>query len=384
MARFDFNAIVENTYKNLDCYIDNFQKIADISTDLLWGPETNNTCIYLSIIIPTYNRSTFLRNALLSALKQQLPSFSWEIIVVDNTPLDDCASTPALKIIKELNNPRIKYYHNRENIGSGYNWNRGVELAQGTWITFLHDDDILYPDALTNIEAIIRKYQHLPKKLGYIHARFDEFENEEQLPFLAHKNKEYLLELTRLGTLISYYTRTGMPTCGTTILKEAYVKIGGLNYDFGPTADAVLGYLIMKNYTVLMSDYTLGAYRWAENETLRLETSQKLVYADYLLAQYCQDQFAIGKIWKSLFGQFQYNRNVKSKMANVNRFQPICSLNDFNFPMPYRKVSIFIQILYHIIFRIYHENCKMKARIRGLMYGKRNRKFTSKNGSGAY
>ena len=82
-------------------------------------------------------------------------------------------------------------------------------------------------------------------------ARVDEFTDGEKAIRKPCNQRKYILELTRLGTLITYYTRTGTPTCGTTILKQAFLNCGGINYDFGPTADAVLGYQIMRDYTAV-------------------------------------------------------------------------------------------------------------------------------------
>lgn len=117
------------------------------------------------MIIPTYNRTGLLKEAIDSVLSQKSVDFMWEVIVIDNTPLDEDGSTPALRIIEKQNDSRILYFHNEENIGSGYNWNRGVEKARGTWVSFLHDDDILYPDALRNIRRILMQRKIVQNQL---------------------------------------------------------------------------------------------------------------------------------------------------------------------------------------------------------------------------
>lgn len=365
MNEFDANALIPNAYSYIDAYTDNFAKIARVQTDLIWGNKNSIIKPWISIIIPTFNRSELLKESIQSVLKQQQIDFLWEIIVIDNTPFMPEATFSALSIVKELNDPRILLYHNRENIGSGYNWNRGVELARGIWVCFLHDDDILYPDALNNICRIIIKNQYRKKPLGYIKARFDEFSCNQSPYSLQRHNKNYFLELTRLGTLITYYTRTGIPTCGTTILKQAYIESGGINYDFGPTADAVLGYQIMRNYTILLSDVSLGAYRWGVNETLKLDTSKKLVYADYLFAQYCWQQSWYAKIWGKVFGKVQHSRNITAKIRDVNRLEKVAGVEDFSDPFPYEKSPKLKLFILRAIIYSYREICKMKARIKG-------------------
>ncbi len=367
MNCYDPNATVPEAYLHLDQYINNFTKISSVVSDLLWGDQKRIPSPWLSVIIPTYNRTELLEKAIESVLCQQSVDFSWELIVVDNTPLDEGGMTPALKIIDNFQDPRVLYFHNRVNIGSGYNWNRGVEKARGTWVSFLHDDDILYPDALYNIERIIMQRKSSSKPLGYIQARCDEFSGETHGSRQAANQRNYLLELTRLGTLITYYTRTGMPTCGTTILRQAFREMGGINYDFGPTADAVLGYQIMREYTVLLSDCTLGGYRWGANETLKIETSQKLVYADALLAQYCHRQSSFSKLWGRLFWKAQYDIDMKIKIRNLKQYGIPAKLADFTEVDCYRKPARILTLSYRICARTYREICRAKARVRGII-----------------
>lgn len=311
--KYDSNRIVKEAYENLDVYVDSFEIIKDIKTDLMYGELIEDRDILLTLIIPTYKRYTLLREAINSVLNQKPVDYNWDFIVIDNTELDENQETPALRIIREIGNKKILYYHNRVNIGSGYNWNRGVQLARGKWICLLHDDDVLCTNALYNIGTLINKYVKLKKPLGYIHARSFKFQDNFDEKCIIFKNLCFNLELTRLTTLLLGHTHTGMPTCGTAILKKAYIEAGGINYDFGPTADAVLGYIIMKQYTVLRSGVILGGYRWGCNETLKLSTIEKLLQSDSLFAEYRYRKSHLGIIWRTVFGRCQQYGNYLSK-----------------------------------------------------------------------
>ncbi len=92
----------------------------------------------ISIIMPTYNRSVFLRRAVASVLRQ---SFSdWELIIIDDASTDD---TP--KVIAELaaREPRIVSLHNKKNFYPDISktLNRGIAAAHGKYIARLDDDD---------------------------------------------------------------------------------------------------------------------------------------------------------------------------------------------------------------------------------------------------
>lgn len=359
--KFDANSISPYCYKKLEEKQNCFSIIKNIKTDLLWGQNYMKN-FEISIVIPTYNRIQVLEEAIQSVLRQKV-SFKWELIVIDNTPLDHNKMTPALKIVQALNNPSIKYYHNRQNIGSGYNWNRAVELAQGKWITFLHDDDVLCSDALENIYKIIMKPWHFEKPLGYIHARNKGFTNTFDEKTIKFKRLPFHLELTRFTTLILGHTHTGMPTCGTTILKEAYVKAGGINYDFGPTADAVLGYLIMKDYTVLRSGMVLGGYRWVNNETLKISTIEKLIYSDSLFAQYRYGLTPFSKVWGKLFANAQLQDNINAKLALIKKYGVVedCKISNF---LIRKHVTPILLYVYKTITLI----CKVGMAIKGILW----------------
>lgn len=314
MNKYDINNIVEESFKHIDDYKDNFQLINDVQTDLLLGNRSAVCSPLITVIIPTYNRYELLKEAIDSVLNQIIVDFEWEFIVIDNTPFDTDNQTPAFKLIRDINDEKILYYHNRVNIGSGYNWNRAVELARGKWVTFLHDDDIMCSDALFNIKKIMDDYQNIKKPLGYIHTHKISFSESFDEKRARKKRLPVRLRITRNLALVYGHTATGCPSCGTTILKDAYMRTGGINYDFGPTADAILGYQIMKWYTVIKSDVVLGGYRWGDNETLKPITIKSLLKSDQLFAEYRYSQNKTSYIWGRYMGDVIRLNNVKGKL----------------------------------------------------------------------
>lgn len=352
---FDPYRIDRKLYREIDSFHDSFSITESIVSDLMYGSIDKNMTPYISVIIPTFNRDTIFCETLKSVLHQQSVDFIWELLVIDNTPLDERGTTPALRIIQKIEDSHIQYYHNRENIGSGYNWNRGVQLARGKWVCFLHDDDVLCSDALFHIGKIIRRHANLRKPLGYIHARRRDFTGNFDENEAKRHDKPYELELTRAGALIHGHTRTGSPSCGTTILKEAYLRTGGINYGYGGTADAVLGYQIMRDYTVLESGKVLGGYRWQDNDTLRKETLQNLVEADLLFARYRYGQTLASRIFGLLSERVQHNLNIEGKLALARKAQQPMDLHDFDQILPYKKTNMFTSFLYKMTRQVYHQ-----------------------------
>jgi glycosyltransferase involved in cell wall biosynthesis len=91
-----------------------------------------------SILIPTHNRANLLRDAVESSLAQDYPNL--EVIVSDNASNDDTQ-----KVMKRfVNDKRLKYHRNSENLGIVGNWRRLLfEYAGGEYVKVLSDDDYL-------------------------------------------------------------------------------------------------------------------------------------------------------------------------------------------------------------------------------------------------
>lgn len=95
----------------------------------------------VSVIIPTYNRPEFIKNAVKSVLNQTYDNL--EIIVVD-----DGTKIRARKIINSINDDRIKYIKHTESKGGGAARNTGIKNSTGDYIAFLDDDDEWVPEKL--------------------------------------------------------------------------------------------------------------------------------------------------------------------------------------------------------------------------------------------
>ncbi len=89
-----------------------------------------------SIILPTYNRADYLRDAIDSVLRQTVSDF--ELIVVDDG--GDSVEVP--------DDDRIRVIRLPANRGPAAARNAGIEAAGGRFVTFLDDDDLFTEDRL--------------------------------------------------------------------------------------------------------------------------------------------------------------------------------------------------------------------------------------------
>lgn len=95
---------------------------------------------FFSIIIPTFNRRDYLREALASVFKQQYTDY--EVIVVDDGSTEDLSS-----VIDEYRE-RVRFIR-QENAGPGVARNRGAQDARGEYLAFLDNDDVWLPWTLS-------------------------------------------------------------------------------------------------------------------------------------------------------------------------------------------------------------------------------------------
>src|SRR5438309_10887096 len=107
-----------------------------------------------SIIITCYNQSSFIRDAIDSALAQSYTDK--EIIVVD-----DASTDGSKELLEEYGSAiRFKALETNEGPCAARNW--GASLASGDFLVFLDGDDVLMPWALIVYSGIIRlKYPRL-------------------------------------------------------------------------------------------------------------------------------------------------------------------------------------------------------------------------------
>jgi glycosyltransferase involved in cell wall biosynthesis len=99
----------------------------------------------LSIICPTYNRTSFLEGCL--ALLQSLSDISLEFLIVD-----DASSDNSVQVVPQLQEnygaARVRYFLQSPNAGAQEARNRGIQEAQGELLMFVDSDDVLVPDCV--------------------------------------------------------------------------------------------------------------------------------------------------------------------------------------------------------------------------------------------
>lgn len=181
----------------------------------------------VSIIMPSYNTASYIKESIQSVLNQTYTN--WELIIVD-----DCSTDETDEVINTITDSRIKYFKNKENSGAAMSRNKALREARGQWVAFLDSDDLWMPNKL-------EKQINFMKKNGYTFS----YTNYEEID----------VDGNRTGIKVTgpkKITKTGMfnycwPGC-LTVMFDAN-KVGLIQIEDIKNARLILGDKFRCNYS---------------------------------------------------------------------------------------------------------------------------------------
>jgi len=93
-----------------------------------------------SVIIPTRDRHETLYHTIKSVLS--LEEDNLEVVISDN-----CSSKETQEVVSQFKDSRLVYSRSPERLSMAANFERGIKLSQGDFITIIGDDDFIVPSA---------------------------------------------------------------------------------------------------------------------------------------------------------------------------------------------------------------------------------------------
>ena len=102
----------------------------------------------VTVLMPVYNGTRYLREAIDSILKQTFEDF--EFLIIDDASTDESAS-----VILSYSDERIRFVQNESNVGQVRCQNIGLDLARGQYIATLDQDDSSLATRLQRQVALI-------------------------------------------------------------------------------------------------------------------------------------------------------------------------------------------------------------------------------------
>jgi glycosyltransferase involved in cell wall biosynthesis len=178
-----------------------------------------------SITIPTYNASAYLAETLQSVLAQDMGQQKMEIVVVDNCSTDD-----TVDIVKRVGEGRIKCVVNERNIGMFGNFNKCIELAQGSLVHLLNADDLVNPGFYQQFEQAFEAHPDV-----YLVSCNADIIDENGHVTGKTTSLQSLTAPSNDVTELLWTNPLVTPT--VVVRKEAYTKLGGFDTRFSYIGD---------------------------------------------------------------------------------------------------------------------------------------------------
>lgn len=222
----------------------------------------------VSILIPAYNQTKYLKVALESAINQTYPNI--EIIIGDDSTTDVVENfiNPYIK-----KNKNIKYFKNKREVADyGYkNTNECFKRSSGDYINYLMHDDVFHPE---KIERMMECFIKNPN-ITMVTSNRQPIDEEGNL-IKGDKSFENLFKEDTLigGKDLSRYAVTNLINCigepTTVLFKRQYIEEGKYGYLNGERIRAVsdlANWITLLEYgdAMYIAD-TLSYFRIHENQ----------------------------------------------------------------------------------------------------------------------
>jgi hypothetical protein len=114
-------------------------------------PAANETEPLVSIVLPTYNGSKYIRQSITSCLEQSYRNL--ELIVVDDGSRENIAG-----IVAEFDDSRLRYIRHEKNRGLPETLNTGFRHTAGDLLTWTSDDNYYASDAIERMAGFLRRH----------------------------------------------------------------------------------------------------------------------------------------------------------------------------------------------------------------------------------
>jgi glycosyltransferase involved in cell wall biosynthesis len=196
----------------------------------------------VSVIIPCYNQSKFLAEAIQSVLDQTYPNV--EIIAIDDGSTDNIE-----EVIQAF--PQIAFIK-QKNQGAAIARNKGIEASRGSYLVFLDADDRLLPNALELGVHYLHKNPSCAFVTGGVKL-IDSFGNFLKIPKQAKIEKDHFKTL--LAT--NYIWTPGV----VTYRKSIFDLTKGFDPEAGGSADYELNIRIARQCEIASHGEIILEYR---------------------------------------------------------------------------------------------------------------------------
>lgn len=223
----------------------------------------------VSIIMPSYNTSSFIVESIKSVQKQTYTN--WELIIVD-----DCSTDNTCDILSQIHDDRIIRISNTSNSGAAICRNKALKIARGKWIAFLDSDDLWHPEKLEKQISFMRAN-------GY-HFTYTNYEEMSEQGMRENIIVTGPLCITKRG-MFNYC----WPGCLTVMYDAEYIGKVQIN-DIRKNNDYALWLTICKKSNCYLLKETLAYYRRNRKGSISNHNVFRMIVWHYKLYRTVEEQ----------------------------------------------------------------------------------------------
>ncbi len=178
------------------------------------------TCPTFSVVIPLYNKASYVVEAIASVLAQTLQPH--EVIVVDDGSTDGSFAK-----VEAISHPRLTLIR-QPNAGVSAARNRGIQSATGDFVTFLDADDRYLPRFLDVISNLIKDF---PSADVYC-TSYQRF-TADGLGIAGQRSNMQLPARGLVSDFYSWWTRSAFFWSGSIAVRRAELMKSGIRFPEG-------------------------------------------------------------------------------------------------------------------------------------------------------
>lgn len=224
------------------------------SPPLIAPVQENNVRPLWSVMIPTYNCSSYLKETLEAVLAQDTGVTNMQIEVIDDCSADNDVAT----LVKQMGEGRIDFYRQIQNVGSLRNFETCINRSRGSLIHILHGDDQVAPGFYNEIEKLFNQNP----SIGAAFTGISVIDEKGQV--LYHNNLIQSHPGIINGWLLTIAKAQHLRTCAIVVRRNVYEQLGGF-FAVHYGEDWEMFVRIAASFPVAYSPQNLALYRLHEN-----------------------------------------------------------------------------------------------------------------------
>lgn len=263
----------------------------------------------VSVIIPAYNHEKYVKSCIESVLDQTYDNI--ELLIFNDGSTDK--TDDVIRTVLKVKSGNIKYI-SKENEGLCKTLNKGLEIANGTYIALIASDDLWLPDRIYKQVNFLENNKNIGMVFSDAYFMYDHKKSKDK--YTGYKpiiRKCFLNSLPNTNIYEALLNENIIPAVSALIKKECYRKVGLYDIDL-KFEDYDMWLRISKEYPIGFIDEPLVYYRLHDSN---ISKNMKVMFTGSIQAlkkQYNSEYFD-GKPLKKLICFIKFiGRAIKNKI----------------------------------------------------------------------